>query len=611
MNVNRARQPAILSWLFVGALLVLCGILGLLQYRWIGELSLAARDRLRASLQANLIRLSQDFNAEITSECLALLPSDDLFEREKVEREFALRYERWRTTTRHGAIFRAFAIALPADNSVDLRIFNPLTANFENAPWPERWAGIQRRLEFTLSPEHRNRPGPPPPQPGEETVLRMPLMANAPPGRRPGFFGRRQAAWFIFDLNPSYLKETLLPELLHRHLGSTHGELDYQVEIMSRNALRSIIYESHPGPKGVVAGAADASISLFGFDYQQMFRRAAPPRGRAASPGPPRPRGTNGTREPPPSPGPGPGGPGFGHWQLFVRHRAGSLDAVVEQSRRLNFAVTGGVLILMLVTAAALIRFTRRAQKLAELQIGFVTGVSHELRTPLTVIHTAAYNLRGAVAHNPAQVERYGSLIQRESGRLKELVEEVLRFGAVKAGRVIQTVEPLRIEEVIDAALQSSKTAIQAAACTVEKDIGSALPPIMGDPLALRQALENLLSNALKYGTAGNRWIGIFACEVHDGGPAAVEIRISDHGPGIPEDEQDQIFEPFFRGRRAVEGQVHGTGLGLSLVKKIVEAHGGSIQVRSEPPKGTDFIVRIPAEPAAQGELTAAYGENR
>jgi signal transduction histidine kinase len=78
-----------------------------------------------------------------------------------------------------------------------------------------------------------------------------------------------------------------------------------------------------------------------------------------------------------------------------------------------------------------------------------------------------------------------------------------------------------------------------------------------------------------------------------------VEIRVADHGPGIPEDEQKHIFDPFFRGQRAFEDQVHGTGLGLNLVKKIVEAHGGTIRVKSEPMKGAEFIVRIP-EAAAE-----------
>jgi signal transduction histidine kinase len=228
----------------------------------------------------------------------------------------------------------------------------------------------------------------------------------------------------------------------------------------------------------------------------------------------------------------------------------------------------------------------------------FVAGVSHELRTPLTVIHTAAYNLRGKLANNPAQVERYGALIQQESGRLKELVENVLQFSNAQAGRVIQDREPLTVESVIEQAVESSKTLITGAHCVVEKSIAPGLPQILGDPVALRQALANLVGNAAKYGTAQDHWIGIFANPVGVNGNQAVEISVVDRGPGIPTEEQAQIFDPFFRGARAVQDQVHGTGLGLSLVKKIVEAHGGSVRVKSSPAKGAEFIVTIPAAPA-------------
>ena len=291
------------------------------------------------------------------------------------------------------------------------------------------------------------------------------------------------------------------------------------------------------------------------------------------------------------------GPPPDGRWVMYVRHRAGSLEAVVSQARMFQLGVTGGVLLLMIAAVAALIRYTRRAQQLAELQMEFVAGVSHELRTPLTVIHTAAYNLRGKLASNPPQVERYGALIQQESGRLKELVENVLQFSSAKAGRVIQDREPLSVESVIEQAVESSKSAIAGAQCVVEKSIAPDLPPILGDPVALRQALANLVGNAAKYGAAENHWIGIFANPVGENGNRAVEICVADHGPGIPADEQAQIFDPFFRGARAVQDQVHGTGLGLSLVKKIVEAHGGSIRVKSAPAKGAEFIVTIPVAP--------------
>jgi signal transduction histidine kinase len=116
--------------------------------------------------------------------------------------------------------------------------------------------------------------------------------------------------------------------------------------------------------------------------------------------------------------------------------------------------------------------------------------------------------------------------------------------------------------------------------------------------MAMKHALQNLLDNAVKYGIEGSNWIGVFASSVVDRNGPAVEVRVADRGPGIPLDEQDHIFDPFFRGSRAVQDQVHGTGLGLNLVKKIVEAHGGTIRVKSEQMKGTEFVMRIPAAPA-------------
>ena len=107
----------------------------------------------------------------------------------------------------------------------------------------------------------------------------------------------------------------------------------------------------------------------------------------------------------------------------------------------------------------------------------------------------------------------------------------------------------------------------------------------------MKHALQNLIENAVKY---GGDWVGVSAAAMSGN----VEIRVADHGPGIPDDEQPHIFDPFFRRRRrALSDQVHGTGLGLSLVKKIIEAHGGTIRVESRPMQGSEFIVCMPAAP--------------
>jgi two-component system, OmpR family, sensor histidine kinase SenX3 len=112
-----------------------------------------------------------------------------------------------------------------------------------------------------------------------------------------------------------------------------------------------------------------------------------------------------------------------------------------------------------------------------------------------------------------------------------------------------------------------------------------------------------LLSNAAKYGGGENHWVGVSASKCRENGRDVVEIRVLDRGPGIPDDERERIFEPFFRGRSAVRDQVHGTGLGLNLVKRVVEAHHGSVHVESTALEGAEFIVRLPA--ATSGELHA------
>ena len=147
----------------------------------------------------------------------------------------------------------------------------------------------------------------------------------------------------------------------------------------------------------------------------------------------------------------------------------------------------------------------------------------------------------------------------------------------------------------------------------VETRLEAGLPPVSGDSLALRHALQNLLANAAKYGRgAGKHSVAISAKLVRGAvrsNTPEIEIRVEDHGVGIPPEEQKHVFDAFFRGRKAVQDQIHGTGLGLHLVKRIVEAHGGTVSLESEPGAGSTFIVRIPAAPAQQqDELAPSLG---
>ena len=558
------------SWLFVGALFVLCGTLGFLQYRWIGEVSVAARERLRAALQANLEQLSQDFNSEIANTCRLLLPPGAR-DAETAEREMEIRYEQWKSRPALRQIVEQVGLATPHDGAPTLRILNWETGRFEDRAWPEKWQGIASRIEARTG----GAPGPPEMPHGEPDLL---LQSPIFPAQRPfPPMGRRELAWVIFDLDLPHIRSVILPETVERHLGSG-GDLAYEVAVVSRMDPSSPpIYLSDPQAINTPRNA-DASIGLLDVRLEGGGRGGRGGRGRGGMD--PRDRGFDG-----------------GRWQMFVRHRAGSLEVVVAQARWRNLAVTGGVLLLLVLTLTALVRFTRNAQRLAKLQMDFVAGVSHELRTPLTALYTAGHNLRGRVAHQPAQVERYGEMIQQESGRLKDLVEQVLRFASAGAGRIIQEPAPVAIGRVIEDSIEASRTMLQSSHCEVETHIAPDLPTVMGDSLALQHALQNLVTNAVKYGAGDQHWVGVTAANVNGARPE-VEIRVADRGPGVPAEEQDRIFDAFYRGRRASAEQIHGAGLGLNLVKKIVEAHGGTIRLKSAPGAGAEFIVRIPAAPA-------------
>ena len=571
MNVSNQQRRTILSSIFVAALFVLCGVLGVLQYRWIGEVSLAAKERLRGSLQASLNRLSVDFSTEVAAACRSLLPADSPDTSAAAQQALSARYLQWKQSGRRSQMFRRIAMAQRGDVAV-LRMLDLESGRLSEVEWPAEWAFVKERMEGRMGSGPRQRRGPPQPPPEDQgMVFEFPYVGargfDGSPDRAPGDS-------LILEVNPAYAREVMLPELIQREL-ENGGNLEYQVEVVTRQRAPAVIYRSEPGIE--IGGSADASVGLSEPQYDLIFQRANGPGGRG--------RG-----------GRGPGGD-QGRWQMLVRHRAGSLEAVVAQLRRRDLAVTGGILLLMLASLGALIRYTRKAQKLAEVQMEFVAGISHELRTPLTVIRTAAYNLRGKLAANPAQVERYGLLIQQESGRLQDLVEQVLRFSSANAGRVIQNREPLAVDSLIAATLEATKSMLQDASCNVEERVDRDLPMVLGDAVSLKHALQNLLQNAAKHGKSEEHWIGVSAAAAGDGAGAAVEIRVADRGPGIPPDEQKHIFDPFFRGRRALEDQIHGTGLGLNLTRKIVEAHGGTIGVKSSE-HGTEFVVRLPAMPA-------------
>ena len=426
------------------------------------------------------------------------------------------------------------------------------------------WDSFRQRLEARLKGED-GRPGPM--DGGTLNVLEFPRW-----GHRDRTDGGAPREWLAVELDLSVVQKELIPELLQQHLGNS-GPMEYEAEITKRGEPALVVYSSSSEGKQI-GSAADATTQMFRLRMQR-----GGPRGFERS----------GAR------GGGRGNGELGRWLLSVRHKQGSLEAAVGRARTRNLALTTGILALMLLTIGALVWLTQRAQQLAYLQMEFVAGVSHELRTPLTVIGTAAFNMGSGIVkfNNQAQMERYGTLIQDQTKKLGGIVEQVLRFAGSRSEQTQWKKEVVLVEQLIDDALSASAQVIGESGCRVERDLPSAPFAVIGDATALQHVLQNLIANAAKYGAIGG-WIGISAAPSADK-PGQVEICVADKGMGISKSETGQIFEPFFRGKKAVEDQIHGTGLGLSLAKRIVEGNAGNIFVKSEIGKGSQFIVRLPA----------------
>jgi signal transduction histidine kinase len=282
-----------------------------------------------------------------------------------------------------------------------------------------------------------------------------------------------------------------------------------------------------------------------------------------------------------------------GAWRLVVKHRAGSLEAAVAATRRRNLAINFGILLLLGASVGFIVLSSRRAQRLATQQMEFVAGVSHELRTPLAVICSAAENLADGVIDGRDQIKRYGGLIRDEGRRLTGMVEQVLEFAGAQSGRKNYELRATELTQVIEDAITACHLQLAEGDFEIERKIAPHLPPIKADAAALSRAVQNLISNAMKYG-GSSRWIGLSAETVKTSAGEEVQIRVSDHGLGIAPSEQERIFEPFYRGKVVAAAQIRGNGLGLSLVKHIIAAHGGRVSVESKVGQGSTFILHLP-----------------
>jgi signal transduction histidine kinase len=594
------------GWQLVAALILLVVLLvtlGTLQYRWLGEVSEAERARMRDGLRARVSEFTQAFDRELTRTYSAFhLTSDQIASGRSAALEDA--WNRWRGGAPAPGLVRDIYLAQGVTfESAQLQRLDPAHHTLGPVAWPSELAdslahahqalprvlgtanatapvlltdAIDSRIPALIIPITRINSASPPD---------APFTVVADPG------GPARVVIVVIDRDQ--MLRQLIEPLVARYFGEGSAS-EYLVTIARRDAAGTIVYNSTAAT--VEPSAADVTAGMFDLRADQLtvapglFTAAVPP-----------PQSTRlavtivrktttgdatyvvGSNEP-------------GAWQVRVRHRAGSLDAIVAASRRRNLAIGLGVLALLAASFVLVIAAAQRQHRLARQQMEFVAAVSHELRTPLAVICSAGENLADGVVSEPAQVQRYGSLIGTEGRRLGDMVERVLQFAGISSGTTMRADASVDVAAVIDDAVAAIAADAQDRAVTVSVTTPAALPQVIGDGNALRSAVQNVIGNAVKYSQSGGS-VDVVTELLHDG--AVVRIRVADRGIGIDAADLPHVFEPFYRGRRAVDAQVRGSGVGLSVVQHVIQTHGGDVHIDSRAGEGTTVTLVLPSASTA------------
>ena len=594
------------SWttiLLIAGLVGLLVLLGVLQYRWMTQIGKSDSEKAHKQVQEATDRFAADFNREIQNAYFNFQTDGESW-KSKDWASFNERYDFWREKTSYPDLITDFYYFdakgaedplhydtakhtfLPAEITVDIASLRLRFGDERN------FKPVYEDLYTLVMPVHESG------RKMEHILIRRVSMDEPPAVTMPETIG-----YLAIRLNPDTIRNRIVPDLTTKYFGD--GE--FRVGVNDKNGQQVVA-----SVKGESADAAakllDLSSDNFIFFANKDLMSAIGPRREVAvmnsrveshtfsrvetsdnnaktvkievqSGAKPRTQVFAATND----------GNAESPWTLAVQHSSGSLDGYLAATLRRNLAIGFGLLLLLAVAVFAIIISAQRAKNVAQRQIDFVSSVSHEFRTPLAVIYSASENLADGVAKENAQISQYGDLIKGEGRKLSGMVEQILDFAGANSGRKKYGFAETYVSEVLENALAECQPMIIDKKIVVETDIAEPLPALNADKQALSQAVQNLITNAVKY-SDDNAWLRVSA----ENGGGNVRISVEDQGIGVSKSDLRQIFEPFFRSKTVVDAQIHGNGLGLSLVKQIVEAHGGRVTAQSEVGKGSTFTIEIP-----------------
>lgn len=643
--------------IFVLLLLVLLPSLAILQYQWLGQVSSAERERMLSGLRTAASNFTTDFDREITHIFFNFQTLEHT-ETEPTEsgQSYLQAYQKWQANTRHPQLIKDLYIANLSESKQDLLKFTPETSSFQIADWPEELTSLKNSWKEESKIENigpnnfikfsSNHPiiAKTPAIVINRTHHLLPRIKMDDPKKDFILKVESPISYLVVLLDLKYIQQQWLPKLINQYF-ATNNQLDYYVAIVNKENNNQLIYQSSQQFNLEQLATSDIAMSFFslrpeelekflpvvkrinsqdgqnnkinvrveaesqgnkenkesvranifqtesteikkdGKEINQQIKQATISIVRTDSsvsmPRMPAVKMMSFTAK----------GENTNSWQLVVKHNTGSLDVAVANLRQRNVAISFSILLLLAVSMVMISISSQRAQNLAKQQLEFVAGVSHELRTPLAVICSAGENLADGVVGSSNQVKRYGGLIRDEGRRLTDMVEQILEFAGWQSHRRNYQLQPTQSVEVIENAITSCKSLIADSGVEIVKNLPLDLPLVNADPLALQRAIQNLIANAIKY-SGESKWLKIEA-NFH-ATAKQVQINVIDKGIGISAKELPYIFEPFYRGQKVIDAQIHGSGLGLSLVKQIVSACGGKVDVTSVVGQGSTFTLSLP-----------------
>ncbi|HUR96895.1 MAG TPA: HAMP domain-containing sensor histidine kinase [Pyrinomonadaceae bacterium] len=595
-----------ISALVIGGVLLLLTLFLGLQYKWLSEVSDAGRERMQKRVEMDASRFGEDFDREMQAAYFNFQTGAAVWKKSEWD-EFNARYDFWKERTSYPELIREIYFLRKQPDAAALkydaagRTFKPTEVSPELQSLRGRFTAeknsrtVYDDVFAMVLPIYDDEK-----RIDQLIVTRIEREGPGPAMHLPDKFG-----WLVIMLDEPTIKNRVLPDLVAKYF----SESDYKLAVVNKGGESVFATQQVTGD--------DATAKMFRMSPDNLFffgKRDGLPRileehkkgiivdQRVESHTFSRTENVNGKtsnfsielKQPAEKQNlrtamiaqdSADGSP----WTLRVQHTAGSIDAFVRGERNKSFALGLGIYLLLVGGIMGILISAMRSRRFAQRQIDFVSSVSHEFRTPLAVIYSAGENLADGVAKETGQVARYGDLIKGEGKKLSTMVEQILEFAGANSGKQKYSFAPVDVRAVIEDALKECRPLIESGGFDVETDFQNDLPRVSADRTALSSAIQNLIANSVKYSN-GSAWIKLSAAN----GGGRVKIVVEDKGIGISGVELRQIFEPFYRAKQVVDAQISGNGLGLNLVKNIVEAHGGKVSVESSIGAGSTFTIEIP-----------------